>query len=261
MKAGDEDQPRVKSAERALGLIQLLSDSPAGLAYPEIVRVLGLPKSSAHNLLSTVVASGFVEFDPSDRVYRLGIKTFEAGQAWVRSRDLVSRSNVYLDQVRDRLNETCQLAVLDGTENVYLAKAEADHVLTLQSNVGDRLPAYATGLGKVLLAALSEAEVRRRFTHVTFAKFTDNTIKSIDELIQELSEIRSCGYATDMGEYTPGVACIAVPVRDHTGHPVAAMSVSAPEVRRSEEWATQTLDVLTTTAADFSKHLGYNGDA
>lgn len=257
----DETQSRVKSAERALGVLQLLADSPDGMSYPDILRALRLPKSSAYNLLSTVVASGFVEFDPSDRVYRLGIKTFEAGQAWVRSRDLVSRSNAYLQEVRNRLNETCQLAVLDGTENVYLAKAEADHVLMLQSSVGDRLPAYATGLGKVLLAGLSEAEVRERFTHVAFDAFTDKTISSIDELIQELAEIRVRGYATDLGEYTPGVACIAVPVRDHTGVPVAAISVSAPEVRRSEEWATQTLEVLTRTASDLSKHLGYNGDA
>ena len=124
-----------------------------------------------------------------------------------------------------------QLAVLDGFENVYVAKVESSHHLRLQSEVGGRLPAYATGLGKVLLAGLPPVEFERRLATVHLQPFTEATITDPDVLRVRLAEIRTRGYGLDEGEYTVGVFCVAVPVLGAGGDTVAAVSSSVPTVR------------------------------
>jgi IclR family KDG regulon transcriptional repressor len=247
----------VKSAERALNVVELLTRHPNGCTYTEIAEMLRLPKSSAFALLTTVVGTGFVDFDESSRKYVLGIKAFEAGQTWLASRDLAERAMPYMVRVRDQVNETCQLAVLDGTDNVYLAVAPAQHHLVLQSTIGSRLPAYATGLGKVLLAGLADEELEARLATLQLRPFTPKTIVNKKRLLEKVREARQEGYATDDGEYTPSVACVAVPVRGHTGTVVAAISVSAPDVRRTAGWQARVLKVLTAEAAALSTDLGH----
>ena len=158
---------------------------------------------------------------------------------------------------RDELNETVQLAVLDGIDNVYVAKVEADHPLRLVSHVGSRLPAYATGLGKVLLAGLEPGEVRKRMTGTAFTRFTERTITSLDVLEQRLAEIRAKGYGEDEGEYTPGVYCVAVPVTAQDGGPIAAMSCSIPSARMigEEEQRDRLVQSLSRHAAALSRQL------
>src|SRR5690606_10655846 len=111
------------------------------------------------------------------------------------------------------LNETVQLSILDGTHNVYVAKFEAEHHLMLVSQVGSRLPAHATGLGKALLSGLDESELEQLYNRTNLERFTSRTITSLTELSAELELVRRRGYATDNGEYTIGVYCVAVPVR------------------------------------------------
>ena len=159
--------------------------------------------------------------------------------------------------MRDELQETVQLAVLDGIENVYLAKEEADQRLVLQSHVGTRLPAYATGLGKALLGGLPDEEVLRRLASGGLRRFTANTITRTDDLLAELAEVRRHGYSTDHGEYTDGVTCVAVPVRNHDGEVVAAVSVSVPVTRADDGFEERAAKVLAREAANLSATLGY----
>lgn len=247
----------VKSGLRVLLILELLAEHPAGLSFAEICQALELPRSSAHGLLHTMRSRGFLEFDDDTRRYQLGIRAWQAGQAYLRGINLVTACRPHLQAARDALQETVQLAVLDGIHNVYLAKEDADQRLVLQSRVGARLPAYATGLGKVLLSGLGDEEVERRFADVAFERFTAATIADLPGLLEELARIRSCGYGTDDGEYTHGVECVAVPVRGHRGDVVAAMSVSVPAVRGGRTLRRQALEVLAEQAAALSRVLGY----
>lgn len=249
----------VKSGLRVLLILELLTDNPAGLTFGEVCERLKLPRSSAHGLLHTMRDRGFLDFDKEGRRYQLGIRTWQAGQAYMRGINLATTSRPYLQAARAALGETVQLAVLDGIHNVYLAKEDADQLLILQSRVGARLPAYATGLGKVLLAGLDDDEVRRRFDGVRLQRFTTKTITNLTRLLSELARIRIQGYGTDHGEYTAGVECVAVPVRDHEGDVVAAISVSVPAVRGGAELSRRAVEVLTSQARALSSVLGYRG--
>jgi IclR family KDG regulon transcriptional repressor len=247
---------QVKSVQRAMLVIELLTEEPKGLTFAQIVQRLSLPKSSAYELLRTMKDGGHLALDEEGR-YRIGLRIWQAGQTHEQAFDLATAARPNLQAARDELSETIQLAVLDGTENVYLAKEEAEQRLVLQSRVGARLPAYATGLGKVLLAGLSNDEVLDRFAAAELYSFTPNTVTQLPDLITQLEEVRRRGYSMDHGEYTEGVVCVAVPVRDHRGAVVAAMSVSVPAIRADDRFEARAATVLSRQAASLSADLGY----
>lgn len=249
----------VKSAERALLIIELLTKSPEGATFPEVCDRLELPKSSTHALLQTMVSRHHLHLDEASRRYRLGIRLWEAGQAYGRSLDLPRTAEPFMRAARGELDETVQLSVLDGLENVYIAKVTSEQRLVLSSEVGMRLPAYATGLGKVLLASLPPDELDRRLAGAELQQFTDATLTDHGRLRAELSTVRRQGYARDHGEFTEGVFCIAVPIVDHTGEVAAAMSVSVPNVRIGPDKEQRILDVLGARARELSSALGYRG--
>jgi IclR family transcriptional regulator, KDG regulon repressor len=150
-----------------------------------------------------------------------------------------------------------QLGILAGVEVLYIAKVESDRPFRLVSRVGMRLPAWATGLGKVLLAALPREELRRRMEPVTFERFTDTTVRDLEQLERVLARIRSEGVGRDHGEYTAFVYCVAAPVRDQTGDVVAAVSCTLPEAPRKGEGDKRMADVLVHHATELSKSLGW----
>jgi len=246
----------VKSAERTLEILDLLTTADRPLTFTEIGNALSYPRSSLHSLLHTMADRHWLEAADSGRAYALGIRAWEAGRTYLRAISLADRSLPYMERLRDRLDETVQLAVLDGRYNVYVAKATGSQRLILASEVGRRLEAHATGLGKVLLAGLSEDELESRFKGVVMERHTSNTISDLPALKRELQVIRKRGYGRDDEEYTLGVECVAVPVRDSSGSVIAAMSVSVPTVRG----AVLRKDgprLLLESANQLSRALGY----
>lgn len=250
------DGATVKSALRVMLIIELLTKHDRGLSFTALQEELDVPKSSLFSLLRTMTARGHLLFDDKTRIYRLGVRYWEAGQAFLRGTDLPRTARSYLEAASAELGETTQLSVLDGLENVYIAKVEAEQRLQLVSQVGSRLPAHATGLGKVLLAHLHEDDLEERLAGAELASFTPSTIADKDELFRELRTVRERGYATDKGEYTPGVYCVAVPVYDHQDQVVASMSCSVPDVRLTAGFEGRMLDALRTQARGLSQALG-----
>lgn len=250
----------VKSAERALSILELLTRERRPLSFVEIGAALGYPRSSLHGLLRTLSDRGWISFDAHARTYFLGLRAWEAGSAYQDAVTLADRALPYMHAVRDALDETVQLSVLDGRDNVYIAKVDGAQRLVLESDVGGRLRAHATGLGKVLLADLPADELERRIGGVELERYTPHTVTDRSELARELERIRREGYAEDHEEYTLGVRCVAVPVRDHSGDVVAAMSVSVPTVRLDAERQQRTRVVLREAADGLSRALGYRGD-
>lgn len=248
----------VKSADRVLQVFDLLATEPRGLSFTEIRERLQLPKSSAYTLLTTLVAHQYLTLDEGTRRYAVGLRLWQAGQAYLPATGLEQAALPYLQEASDAVNETAQLAILDGIENVYIAKVDAKQQLTLASRVGGRLPAYATGVGKALLCGLTDEEVRARFQGVRFTRFTEHTVTSLRALLAELRAARERGYATDNGEYTPGVHCVAMPIRDRSGQICAAMSISVPVVRMSERLSEKIVKVLSDETDALSARLGFD---
>lgn len=246
----------VKSADRVLTVLDLLA-ARGPSTFSAIVAALGLPNSSAHNLLQTMVRRDYLEFHPEGRTYALGLRLWQVAQAYGGNRDLVTVARPLMQQIVEITGETVQLARLDGVENVYLAIAESPHPMKLVSAVGERLFAHATGLGKALLAALPDDEVRRLLAGVTLPAFTPYTITDVDDLVRSLAEIRHRGYATDEEEYVIGCRCVAMAVRGASGEVLAAMSVSIPTPRHTPAIAERARLSLRDAVDELERRLGH----
>lgn len=221
----------IKSAARVMDVLDLLAHSDDGLNFVQIRSSLDLPKSSLHGLLKTMTDRGFVWLDDESRRYRVGIRAWEAGQAYSRGTELARVADPFLTDLVADVQETVQMAILDGVDNVYIAKRDSPHPFRLVSDVGRRLPAHTTALGKVLLASLDENDLEERLEGIRLERFTEFTLTSVAQLRDRLEKIRQDGYGEDDGEFTEGLYCVAVPIHAPDGSVAAAVSVSIPDAR------------------------------
>jgi DNA-binding IclR family transcriptional regulator len=251
----------VKSAQRTLDILELLTRKQTPMTFTDIFDALGYPRSSLHHLLRTLVRSGWAELDPVGGRYTLGIRAWQAGNAYLRAVNLAERARPFMERIRDEFDDTVQLAVRDGRYNVYIAKIEGSQLLVLASAIGRRLEAHATGVGKVLLADLSTAERERLLYGQPLERFTPSTITDPRELEIEFATIRQRGHGVDNEEYTLGVRCVAAPVRDHTGSVVAGMSMSVPTIRFDADRVERARHLLVEGCHNLSAALGYSEDA
>ena len=203
------DEGRVKSADRTLEVLEALADSPERRGLTDLSQELGIPKSSLHAILRTMVARGWVEAGPDGSPFGLGLRALRAGAAYLESDETVSLVATLLDELAQEFGETVHLGRLDGADIVYLAKRDSIHPLRLFSAIGRRLPAHATALGKALLAQRSQAEVDRILIE-PLRRLTPRTITTRAQLRAELTATRGRGYAIEREENSEGIACFAV---------------------------------------------------
>jgi len=251
------EQPAVKSAFRALELLELLTREGRSLSFSECQTALEYPKASLHGLLRTMVAARWITLDHATKKYALGVRVWEAGIAYTKMLPLETLAQPAMEEVRDATSETVQLALLDGFDALYVAKVDGQHLLRLDSCVGMRLKAHATGVGKILLSAVPIERLLIWLDSNELERYTPNTITSPAKFMRELETIRRVGYATDNEERTLGAACVAIGIRNHLGAIVAAMSVSAPAVRFGKAEQANALEQLRIAAAKLSAELGY----
>ena len=244
----------VKSADRVMAVLDLVAERGA-LPFSEISEALALPKSSAHSLLRTMEARGYLSID-DERHYRLGSRIWELAQAFHEVDDLRTLMKPLMDEVVERTGETVQLATLEGVSAVYLALSESPHPMKLTSRAGARLPAYTSAIGKSLLAELDPAEAARRLDGAELDKLTDHTIVSVPALLEEFERTRERGYGVDDEEFAVGLRCLAVPIRDLDGKAVAAISVSMPTPRYSRAAAANARAALAEAAEKATAVLG-----
>jgi len=255
-ETSSSDDIVVKSASRALQLLELLTGHASPLSFSDIQQRLRYPKASLHGLLRTMTGARWLNFDPVAKQFTLGVRVWEAGLAYAATVPLEARARPFMMRLRDQTTETVHLAVLDDGDVLYVGRVDGEHLLRLESSVGRRMEPHASGVGKILLAELAEVSLRAWLANHPLKRFTDTTITEPQKLLVELQLIRERGYAVDREERTLGAACVAVGVRDHTDTLVAAMSVSAPAVRFGEAQREAALVHLRAAAEDLSQALG-----
>jgi Transcriptional regulator len=215
----------VQSVDRALDVLEALAEHGGEAGLSEIAAATGLPYGTIHRLLRTLLARGYVRQE-SDRRYALGGALVRLGGA---AENMVAAwARPYLARMVELSGETANLAVLEGDFVVYVAQVPSPRRLRMFAEVGRRVPAHSTAVGKVLLADRPDAAAVLERTGLP--RRTDQTITSVPAMLAELEAVRDRGYALDLGEEETGVHCLAVPVRDG-GRVVAAMSVSGPAER------------------------------
>jgi DNA-binding IclR family transcriptional regulator len=243
---------KVKSAVRTVELLEYLAerhDDPARLR--EISDALDMPRSSAHALLRTLVRQGWVRSDPSGTLYGIGIRALLVGTSYLDSDPYLPLITPFLEDLRAELDETFHLGRLDGTDIVYLATRESQQYTRTSSRVGRRLPAYATSLGKALLA---ERFGTQRDEHVPAAlkRLTPQTITDRVQLDHALDDVRVRGYACDDQENTVGLRCFAVPLR-YCRPAQDAISASVPVDRLDPHRERDIVDALRTMGDKVSR--------
>lgn len=248
----------VPAVVRALDILELFLDGET-LSAPEITARLGLPRTTVHELVHTLVDRHYLGASP-DRPggYRLGMRVFQLGGVFAGQLDLAREGQAVAGEVAALCDETVHVAVLEGTEVVYVAKVDSTQPVRMVSAVGRRLPAHCTAVGKMLLAMQPPAALTARYPgRVRLPAMTPSSITSLAALKRHLAEVREAGLAYERCESNDAVACVAAPVRDHEGEVVAAMSVSVPVMRWDDDRAAKLGTVVSDGAAALSARLGY----
>jgi IclR family KDG regulon transcriptional repressor len=243
---------------RTLAVLQLLTGTDRGLSLSELGKALDCSKSSLFPILKTMEESGFIASTGSGVSYRLTPKVYELVRRHSSQQSMVGVFEALSKQSVSDLCETMQMAVLDGTDVVYIAKQESNHPVRLVSEVGRRLPGHATALGKCLLSGLSDPEIEELYEQVVFESFTSKTIADVSGLVESVQQVRSRGYAEDWQEISEGLCCIGAPVRDGFGITVAAVSFAVPLHRVTPEHWYNLKDEIVRAATMISNELGYS---
>jgi IclR family transcriptional regulator, acetate operon repressor len=255
---GGPDRPGglIGAVDNVLRLLRLFQDHEM-IRVNQVARDMGLSRSTVHRMLATLSHHQFVEQDERSRAYRAGPALVDIGLSVVSKLDLFQVSHAALTELRNRTAETAHLGILRDDVNVlYLDSVESEQVVRASSRVGQFLPAHATATGKALLADRADAEIGALYPDGLPAGPTPRAVTSVDELLEQLAEVRRLGYAVNYGESESDVAAVAVPVRDKRGHLRCALVVTAPLSRVDEAWVKTAAVAAIQVAHDLGERAG-----
>jgi len=269
----DDELPRVpslreprysQSLERGLAILECFTPEHPVLGIAEIADDTGMSRSTTHRYVITLVALGFMEQGAS-RKYRLGLRVTDLGMSALNSTGLREHARPYLEELRQRSSYTVNIAVLDGSEILYIDRARSfrrgQNRSDLNLRPGSRLRAYCTSMGKILLAYLPETEQRELIGEMQLTRRGPNSMTSKKALRTELEHVREEGLAVNDEELTEGLYSIAAPIRSESKEVVAAINMAAHASMISlEELVDALTPHLVATADHISARLGYRRD-
>jgi DNA-binding IclR family transcriptional regulator len=249
---------RLSSVAAAIKLLKAFTEDETEFGISGLAKRLGLAKSTIHRLATTLVADGLLEQDPQSGKYRLGIALFRLGALVRRRMDVSNEARPFLFDLRKKTNETVHLAILDGTEIMYVYYLESTQAIRMRSDLGGRKPAYCTAEGQAILA-FGPSDVVDRVTRGGLRARTPQTITDAGKLAKALALVRQRGYAMDDEESEIGMRCIAAPIRNDGGEVVAAVGVAGPVSRLTKKTLASFAPHVIGTAAAISARIGHSG--
>ena len=252
-ETGPPDRPRaggVQSVERAFELLETMADAGGVVGLSRLAQESGLALPTIHRLVRTLVDLGYVRQEPS-RQYSLGPRLIRLGES--ASHLLGTWSRPYLTRLVDALGESANLAMLDGDQVVYVAQVQSRQSMRMFTEVGRRVDAHCTAVGKALLANLPVADVRALLCRTSMPAQTEHTITDPDRFADELDRVRRDGYAIDDGEQEIGVRCVAVPVLNTPNR--LAVSISGPAPRMTPHVVDRAVPLLREAVGQLADEL------
>ena len=234
LPSGPSRSYTVSSVDNALTLLAALRDRPS-LAVKEGAEMLDVAPSTAHRLLTTLSAHGFVVQDPTTRRYGAGPRLLEVALSSLERVDVRRVARPHLVALAAEVRETASLVVAEGRQVRFIDSAEGPELVRVVNRTGDTLPAHRTSAGKVVLAALSEAELLRLYPDERLPGPAEDPAMGRAELLEELATVRGAGYATSFEQSSSGLSAVAVPITDLHGNVLAAIAVSVPAARLDDE--------------------------
>lgn len=250
----------VPAVTRAFDILELFLAGDGKLSAPDVVRRLGLPRTTVHELLTTLAARSYLEAIPEQPGrYRLGVRAYQLGSRYAEQLDLAAEGGLVARDIAETCDETVHVAILEDLDVIYIAKVDSTHTVRMVSAAGRRLPAHCTSVGKMLLASLPEPELDARLAggELAATAMTGNSITDPAVLRTALAEVRRRGIAVEHRESNPDVSCVAAPVRDGRGRVVAALSISIPMIRWTESREEELSHLARKGAGALSARLGF----
>ncbi len=245
----------MQSVDRAVAILEILArDGEAGVT--EVARELDVHKSTASRLLAALDRRELVTQDAARGKFRLGVGIVRLAGAASQKLDVVQESRPVCRALAQEVGETVNLAILSGRDALYLDQVAGPAALSPHNWAGQRIPLHATSDGKVLLAYLSEAELKACLVP-PLRRFTEYTITAVDEFSRLLAEVRRRGFATAVDELEAGLTAIAAPVRNAEGNVVASISASGPSFRITADRIEQIAAAVRRAAVEASRRLGW----
>ncbi len=213
-------------------------------------------KGTVHRVLSTLTARKFIHQNSKTKMYGLGVRTLEIGMDSKRERFLRVTMAPFLMELHETCGDTVNAAVWDYNAIRYIYRLESEALLRISTTAGARFPGYCCATGKILLSHFSNEDIRQIYSLTnSFKKYTENTITSVDHLIQEIEKVRVKKVAIDDEEALMGVYCVAAPVLNSKGECVAAISISAPKNRVTAHTSDMLLNLVSETSRRISGSL------
>lgn len=227
----------IKSLEKGFSIISLLSKHGAPLKLEELVKLSGVKKTSCFRILQTLTRAGFAARDMDTSGYFIGPQMISIGLAALGNRGVRELALPFMKEISQKTGETVNLAILSGSDVIFVERLQSAHIIETTLHVGYRLSAHLSSMGKAILAHLPEAELNLVLKQLRFKKKTETSIATVAALKKELKKVRELGFAVNDEELEQGLFAIAAPLIDHTGTAVAAINISFPLMRHSREEA------------------------
>ena len=246
-----------RTVERTFAILQLIAESKGGITLQEIANEMEMAKSSTYVIVQTLLELNYITtVQNNNKKYCLGIEAFSLGMKYVDDMSLVKQCSIYLPPIAERYSKTAFVAVLQGTKVVYIYKYVAQKARLASCALGSRKDAYATSLGKAIIAFLPEEEQKELLDKIQFKALTERTITSKESLMEELEKTRLRGYSLDAKELEDITSCCGAPIFDYSGKVIAAISLS--DIYNKELDDEVVAEELKDIALQITISLGYH---
>ena len=249
------EQNRIKSLDRALVILERLSERGSA-TLTELSEDLKQSPATVYRVLYTFEGHNIVDFDPAAQTWHIGAGAFHIGSRFLRRTSLVERARPYLRELMNMTAETANLGVSKDGQVLFLSQVETHHNIRAFFPPGTVSPMHSSGIGKALLAQMPDKDVAAIIRKHKLPAFTRNTLVTPEDLAADLKATRQRGYAFDAEEKNDGMRCIAAPVFDMHGEPVAGVSISGPSARIPDERIEDLAAAVKATAASLTAALG-----
>lgn len=249
----------VQTVEKAFEIVELLTGNrySDGISISDLSKELDLGKSTVHRIIETMEAKGYIHQDEETKRYHLSWKLFELGNSIPRRRNLFTMDTSILQALCDKFQETVNMGVRVDDSVVTIHKINPTSSLIANLQIGTREALHATAMGKALVSQMTREELVKLLGSGPYEKFTSKTIMDVDQLIEETSLIRVRGYSLDDEEYSAGLTCISVPLKNYRNEIVAAVSLSGATIRMTDGKLNEIQKELREVARRLSSYLGW----
>ncbi|MDE2209101.1 MAG: helix-turn-helix domain-containing protein [Betaproteobacteria bacterium] len=247
---------QVQSLTRGLSILRCLARTEGGLTLTDIAQRVQLPTSTTHRLLSTLEKMGYVYQAGDLALWYVGIEAFAVGSSFLSNRDFVAQSHAYMRRLMEQAGETTNLAILDGTEAVFIDQVQCRETMRTIVKLGSRVPLHASGVGKAIFASLPDDQIDAMLKVRGLPRITEHTITSPETMWASIRVIRQRGWSFDDEEHLPGTRCVAAPFYDEHAEPLGAISIAGPTSRLPDDRIKQLGPLVSHIAEEITHRLG-----